>query len=341
MMLEIIHTVEQWIQSGERIALATVTQTWGSAPRRVGAKMAMTDKLAMVGSVSGGCVETAVVEEAIKSLKNGKPHLLHFGVSDDTAWEVGLTCGGKISVFVEPLDLQWWSLISASIKRDEQVSTLTALTGEMAGQKLILDQNGQVTYRVGDEIQNQQTAIIDALKQMRQSQQITIKGIDVLFDIYQPRPHLIMIGGVHVAMPLQYFAQTLGFRISVIDPRQVFATQERFPLAEHILHAYPDKALIELGLNSNTYITILTHDPKIDDPALITALSSNAAYVGVLSSKRTHQARLERLREANVPQAELERIRTPIGVDIGAATPEEIALSIMAEIIAVRNKELA
>jgi xanthine dehydrogenase accessory factor len=338
-MLEIMNTVEQWIENGERIALATVTQTWGSAPRKVGAKMAVTDSLLMTGSVSGGCVETAVVEEAVESLKSGKPRLLHFGVSDDMAWEVGLTCGGKISVFVEPLDLTWWQHLTASIGDNQRRSTITALSGDLTGQKLLVDQPGQVIHTVGAAIAQHQADFLAALQQSRQSRQTRVNEVDILIDIDQPRPHLIIIGGVHVAMPLQQFAQILGFRVSVIDPRQVFATPERFPEAETILHSYPDKALLQLGLDTNTYVAVLTHDPKIDDPALITALPSSAAYIGVLSSKRTHEARLQRLRKAGVNEADFDRIHTPIGIDIGADTPEEIALSIMSEIIAVRNKD--
>jgi xanthine dehydrogenase accessory factor len=336
-MLDIIDKVDEWLDSGNAVALATVVQTWGSAPRGSGAKMAVTVDMDMVGSVSGGCVETAVVEAAVDTLGDGKPRLLHFGVSDDTAWEVGLTCGGKISVFVEPLSSDWWHAVTQRIRQDHPASTITILEGEAAGQKLLVDSAGSIICALGDRVESQRTSLIRAALQQTQPVQMSIDGLNIMIDTHRPRPRLIIIGGVHVAMPLQGFARQLGFRVALIDPRQVFATSERFPNVEAILHSYPDKALAQLGLDTDTYVVVLTHDPKIDDPALITALPSPAPYVGVLSSQRTHQARLQRLQAAGLEQHQLDRIHTPIGLDIGARTPEEIALCIMAEIIAVRN----
>ena len=336
-MLDILETVEQWLSSNRKIALATVVQTWGSAPRGVGSKMAVTDDMAMVGSVSGGCVETAVIEEALESLQDRKPRLLTFGVSDDTAWDVGLTCGGRISVFVEPLDKQWWPIAAAAVRDNQIAATVTVLEGDDAGQKAVFAADGTIEYTTPDLTPDQQTAFAQVAQSQLQSGRATAAEQAVMVDVHQPRPHLIIIGGVHVAMPLQMFARAVGFRVSVIDPRQVFATPERFPEVETILHSYPDKALTQLGLDKNTYVTVLTHDPKIDDKALITALPSAVPYVGVLSSQRTHQQRLERLAEAGLTHEQMSRIRTPIGLNIGAKTPEEIALCILAEIVAVRN----
>lgn len=330
-MRDILDTVNQWLENNESVALATVVATWGSAPRGVGAKMAVTADMAMVGSVSGGCVETAVVEESLKALSKNRPKLLHFGVSDDTAWDVGLTCGGKISVFVEPLDKQWWHLVTERQAQNQQSTTITLLEGERAGQKLLLGSDDSRLYSSADD-----TDALATLVEQR-SGQTSLDDMAVMVDHHQVRPHLIIIGGVHVAMPLKNFAHELGFRVSLIDPRQVFATPERFPDVEAIHHSYPDKALADLGLDRETYVAVLTHDPKIDDKALITALPSNVAYVGVLSSSRTHEKRLQRLREAGLSDDALARIRTPIGIDIAAQTPEEIALCIMAEIVAVRN----
>ncbi|MAS34522.1 MAG: hypothetical protein CL610_10975 [Anaerolineaceae bacterium] len=336
-MLDILDTVNHWLEQKRPVALATVVETWGSAPRGVGSKMAVTDDMAMVGSVSGGCVETAVIEQALEILVDGKPRLLHFGVSDDTAWDVGLTCGGSISIYVEQLDQQWWQMVSDNVRQDYPAATVTILEGEQVGQKVLVNNDGHPVYTSPELATDTCAALVQVATSQNRSGRATVAEQSVMVDLHYPRPHLILIGGVHVAMPLQTFAQQIGFRVSVVDPRQVFATTERFPDVANILHSYPDKALPQIGLDRNTYIAVLTHDPKIDDKALITALASPAPYVGVLSSKRTHEKRLERLREAGLSDEQLDRIRTPIGLNINAQTPEEIALCIMAEIVAVRN----
>lgn len=340
-MQDILETVEQWIEQKRQIALATVVETWGSAPRGVGSKMAVTSEMAMVGSVSGGCVETAVIEEALDCMEKNQPRLLHYGVSDDTAWEVGLTCGGNMSIFVEPLDQAWWQAAADNIRQDRTAATVTVLEGANAGQKVLFDAENNVQYSTPQLGPDDCAAFAQAAQAQHISGRAEAAGQAIMVDLHLSRPHLIVIGGVHIAMPLQSFARQLGFRVSIIDPRQVFATDERFPDVDSILHSYPDKALLQLGLDRNTYVAVLTHDPKIDDKALTTALPSPAPYIGVLSSKRTHEKRVQRLREAGMAQEHLDRIRTPIGLDINARTPEEIALCIMAEIVAVRNGALA
>jgi xanthine dehydrogenase accessory factor len=343
-MYDIIETVNKWLKEGRRVALATVVETWGSAPRRIGAKMAVTDTMAMIGSVSGGCVEGAVVEEAIDSLNKAKPRLLHYGVSDDTAWEVGLACGGRISIYVEPLDAKWWDAVTRLIHQNCDSATAMIVEGEAAGQKIVVNPNLEAIYEGNLLEVARRDVLLAAAKaavQRGQSERTKIGELDVLIDVQRVQPRLIIVGGAHVAMALKDFARQLGFRVILIDPRQAFATPERFPDVDMISHSYPDKALLELGLDSQSYITILTHDPKIDDPALRVALPSPAPYIGVLSSKRTHEKRVARLTKAGIDPAQLARIRTPIGLNIGAERPEEIALCIMAEIIAVRNGVLA
>lgn len=335
-MLDIIPTVEKWLAEGQNVALATVVSTWGSAPRSIGAKMAISESMAMAGSVSGGCVETAVVDEALKELKKNRPKLLNYGVSDDTAWEVGLACGGKIAILVEPLDKTWWQIMTDRIHQNCPATTITLLDADHIGQKILLG-DGQTLYSTLTPDR------VPSITDLNQSQTARIQNetTDVLVDTYRPAPRLVIIGGAHVAIALKNIAHIMGFRVVLIDPRDAFTTPDRFPDVEHVSHDYPDKALQEIGLNSSTYIAILTHDPKIDDPALRVALPSNAPYVGVLSSKRTHEKRLERLTEQGVDPALFPRIHTPIGINIGAQTPEEIALCIMAEIVAVRNGVLA
>jgi xanthine dehydrogenase accessory factor len=339
-MFELLETVDGWLAAKRPAALATVVETWGSAPRGTGAKMAITSDMAMVGSVSGGCVEGAVIEEAIERIADGGTRLLHFGVADDTAWEVGLTCGGSISVFVEPLDAVWWSQASQFAREQKASATVTVLDGDLAGEKLLVDAAGNVVYATAGLYSERQALLLDAaakaIKVGKSSRQ-QIEGLDVMVDVYRPQPRLILIGAVHVAIALHNFAQQLGFRVILIDPRTAFSTPERFPNVELMLHSYPDKALPQVGIDADTYIAVLTHDPKIDDPALRIALSSPAPYIGVLSSRKTHEQRVKRLLEQGVDPAQLERLRTPIGLNIDGGTPEEIALSIMAEIVAVRN----
>jgi xanthine dehydrogenase accessory factor len=337
-MFDIMDMVDRWLAEGRKVALATVVETWGSAPRQAGAKMAVTEDMAMIGSVSGGCVEGAVVEEAVDCLRGGRPRLLNYGVSDDSAWEVGLACGGKISVFVEPLDRQWWDCVTQALRQNRDAATVTLMSGDLAGQKMLVDSRNGVIYHSerldsrDDFVRAGQASI-----HVQRTERLKAGDSDLLADVHRPRPRLILIGGAHVAMALNDLAKTLGFRVILIDPRKAFATQERFPDVDRIYHSYPDKALQELQLDSQCYIAILTHDPKIDDPALRVALPSAAPYVGILSSKRTHEKRIERLTKAGIDAQLLERVRTPIGIEIGASTPEEIALCIMAEIVAVRN----
>ncbi|MCY4072738.1 MAG: XdhC family protein [Chloroflexi bacterium] len=344
-MLDILDMINDWIAADRRVALATVVKTWGSAPRREGSKMGITaepggsdlEPPAMIGSVSGGCVEGAVVEEALAGFRDGAPRLLKFGVADDLAWEVGLTCGGSIEVFVEPLDTIWWDALAELAAADHYGVTITVVEGELIGEKFLLDARGEVLFRTD----NLTAAHVETMKAVANSSQksglVTMGDARVMVDMQVERPHLILIGGVHVAIPLEAMATQVGFRVSIVDPRAAFASRERFPNVTEILHSYPDKALPQLGLDRSTYLAVLTHDPKIDDKALITALPANIPYIGVLSSGRTHKQRVARLKEAGLGDELIARIRTPIGIDIGATTPEEIAVCILAEIIAVRN----
>ncbi len=336
-MLDILESTERWLAEGRAVALATVVKTWGSAPRREGSKMAVRGDMAMIGSVSGGCVEGAVVEEALVTLETGKAKLLHFGVADDMAWEVGLTCGGSIEVFVEPLDPRWWQPLAALAKADQAATTVTVVQGARIGEKILLGAGGELLYR-GDDISDSMLADMQAAAaQSGSSGIVEMDERRYMVDRQRQRPHLILVGGVHVAIPLSAMAAQAGFRVSIVDPRSAFASRERFPDVANILHSYPDKALPQLGLDASAYLAVLTHDPKIDDKALLTALPAGIPYVGVLSSGRTHRQRVARLREAGLSAAQIARIRTPIGIDIGARAPEEIAVCILAEVIAVRN----
>jgi len=347
-MQYILQTMNRWLAEGRTLALATVVKAWGSAPRREGAKMGISNGVpgkgaaapAMIGSVSGGCVEGAVVEESLLSLQTGLPRLLEFGVADELAWEVGLTCGGRIEIFVEPLDRLWWATLTQLALADEYGVTLNFLDGEFIGEKALFNEHGTLLYSSPKLPQSWLSDLQSLSEQSSASGMTHLHGARIMVDRQLARPHLILVGGVHVAMPLQAMAREVGFRVSIVDPRAAFASKERFPDVANILHSYPDEALPQLGLDRSSYLAVLTHDPKIDDKALLTALPRDLPYVGVLSSSRTHRQRVERLRAAGLSEAQIARIRTPIGIDIGASSPEEIAASIVAEIIAVRNGRL-
>ncbi|MEE8587191.1 MAG: XdhC/CoxI family protein [Acidobacteriota bacterium] len=339
-MFDIQPSVDRWIAQGKEVALATVVQTWGSGPRREGAKMAVAPGMEMIGSVSGGCVEGAVVEEALAALQDRRPRLLRFGVTDENAWEVGLTCGGELTVFVEALDRSWWQSLSDAAARHQSAATALVLEGDLAGRRVLL---------LGDEPQPTASSLTDrrgealaeaARKAIRQRRCLreSSDGLEIFVDLQLPRPRLIIVGGAHVAISLQSLARELGFRVILIDPRQAFATKERFPHVEEIIHEYPHEALPRLGLDSETYVAVLTHDPKIDDGTLLHALPSPAPYVGVLSSLKSHRKRVERLTAQGLDPALLERLHVPIGLKIGGREPEEIALAILAEIVSVRGK---
>lgn len=336
-MLDILETMNRWLAQERSVALATVVKTWGSAPRREGSKMGVSGDMQMIGSVSGGCVEGAVVEEAVVGLRERRPRLLKFGVADDMAWEVGLTCGGSIEVFVEPLDSLWWDALADLAESDRFGVTITIMEGDHIGEKVLLDGAAGVLYRSPSLRDDHLSALKSIASESRVSGMAMMGETRVMVDQQVERSHLILIGGVHVAIPLCAMATQVGFRVSIVDPRAAFASQERFPNVSNILHRYPDRALPQLGLDRSTYLAVLTHDPKIDDKALITALPAKIPYVGVLSSGRTHRQRVARLKEAGLSDELIARIRTPIGIEIGASTPEEIAVCILAEIIAVRN----
>lgn len=340
-MQDILQTVSAWQQKKQKIGIATVTTTWGSAPRREGAKMAFTADYAMIGSVSNGCIEGAVIEEGLQSFKAGRGHLLEYGLTDDDVLSVGLSCGGQIRVFVEPLDTEWWTAIAPIIQANEAAYTVTCIEGDLVSEKVLFDYNLIPIYKTTN-IQAEATLKWAQLAEgQTQSQEIQRADFVLFVDAHLPPPHLIIIGGSHIAMPLHKIAKTLGFRMTLIDPRSAFASVERFPQVDTIMHEYPQNALAKLKLDQHTYLTVLAHDPKIDDPALLTALAHDLPYIGMLSSKRSHQDRIQRLREKGVSDEQLARLYAPIGLAIGSRTPEEIALSIMAEIVAVKNRVAA
>lgn len=308
-----------WLRDDGAVALATVVETWGSAPRPVGAQLAIGRSGEMAGSVSGGCVEGAVVVEALDMLAaapGAAPghKVLDFGVSDDEAFAVGLACGGRIRVLVEVVpagDTVLDELVAARAAR-RPVAVVTDL--ETGAHRLAGPGDFPERFRADRS------------------------GIEPdgrsFVAVHNPPLRLAIVGAVHIAQPLVPMARACGFDPVLIDPRESFASAARFP-GEKVLHDWPDEALAALAPDARTAVVTLTHDPKLDDPAIRAALESSAFYLGCLGSKRTHARRLDRLRAAGLGEDALARIHAPVGLDIGARTPAEIAVAIMAEIVRV------
>lgn len=301
-----------WHRSGRGAVLATVIETWGSAPRRVGAQLVVDQAMAMEGSVSGGCVEAAVVHEAVAALADGRPRVLSFGVSDDQAFAVGLACGGTIRILLEPVGT-----------RPEGLPP--ALLENLCAARL---ERRPIAYRVNLSSWERSLAGPDAtLAPLFRADRSGVEG-ETFTQIHNPPLRLAVIGAVHAAQHLIPMARACGFDCLVIDPRDAFGTDARFP-GTQVSRDWPDEALTTLAPDARTAIVTLTHDPKLDDPALRVALASQAFYIGCLGSTRTHAKRLERLADLG----DLSRLRAPVGLAIGAATPAEIAVSILAQII--------
>ena len=304
-----------WHQAGCGAALATVVQTWGSAPRRVGAQLVVSGDGRLEGSVSGGCVEGAVVMEAQEALTDGKHRVLEYGVSDGDAFAVGLACGGTIRILVEP--------VGGSMPVD-------LLADLVAAQKA----RDQVAYEV-----NLTTGIGAVLREayperMRLDRSGVEEDGETFVAVHNPPLKLIVVGAVHIAQALVPMAQLAGFDAAVIDPRAAFASPDRFP-GVTLLEDWPDEAVAALGLDARTALVLLTHDPKLDDPALEAGLRQKCFYIGALGSKRTHAKRVERMLAAGFGAQDIDRIHGPVGLDIGAAGPAEIAVAILAEMTAV------
>lgn len=323
-----------WRAEGRGAALATVVRTWGSSPRQPGSKLAVDDRGAFVGSVSGGCIEAAVIQEALEIMKSGGSRVLSFGVSDETAWEVGLACGGKIEVLVEAiaperghghgLPREMLEQLIAARRAPHAVVLATWLDG---GAHMLLEADpaltpGELAGAVAAAVASDRAAVVE-----------TDAGA-VFVEPHLPPLRLVVVGAVHVAQPLAEMAALAGFEVTIVDPRRAFATEARFP-GRTLVASWPDEAIAQLKPDARTAVVTLTHDPKLDDPALVAALGSPAFYVGCLGSQKTHAARQARLGERGIGEAALGRLRGPVGLRIGARTPAEIAVSILAEIVAV------
>jgi xanthine dehydrogenase accessory factor len=316
---EILSELERWRSRGDRVAMARVVATRRSAPRPVGSKLIVSERGELAGSVSGGCVESEVVEAAREVLAGGEPRLLTFGISDDLALSVGLPCGGEIDVWVSEPDPALVEELAAIARDDARAVALVDL--DAGTERLVRD---------GED------AAADELIRGGHSRVLELEGTRVFADVFGPPPRLFVYGAVDTADALCAAARGLGWRTIVADARGRFATKERLPNADEILVAWPDEALTQVQPDHATAIVVLTHDDKFDLPILLGALASDAFYVGALGSRRNQERRRERLLEAGVDEASLDRISGPAGLDIGAHSPAETAISMLAEIMAVR-----
>lgn len=303
----------EWHRAGRGAAVATVVETWGSAPRPIGSQLVIAGDGQMMGSVSGGCVEAAVVEEALAALADGQPRLLTYGVSDDNAFAVGLACGGTIRILVEPVG-------PTGLPPD----LLTRITDARTARKPLAYHVNLTTWERGVDGPD------GALAPRFRADQSGAEG-DTFVAIHNPPLRLAVVGAVHIAQSLLPMAWLCGYDCTLIDPREAFGAAARFP-GQTISHDWPDEALTVLKPDARTAIVTLTHDSKLDDPAIIAALASQAFYIGCLGSTRTHDKRLSRLREQGITEAAIARIHAPVGLAIGARSPAEIALSVLAQI---------
>lgn len=324
---DILDQVRAWRRSGKEVALATVVRTWGSSPRPAGSHLAADAAGAFVGSVSGGCIEGAVIQAAQAVMADGRPRLLEFGVSDERAWDVGLACGGRIQVYVERIVPGLFDRVLAAAGARRPAALVTRLAD---GCQALVEADS-----AAGELELAAAAREEIRRRLRTGSSAVLEADETLFvRVYAPPTRLIIVGAVHVSQVLAPMAALAGYAVTIVDPRRAFATPERFPGVELVVE-WPDEALARLAPDGSTALVTLTHDPKLDDPALQVALQSPAFYIGALGSRRTHARRVERLAELGLgPLAG--RIHAPVGLDLGGRTPEELAVSVLAEVVRVR-----
>ena len=347
-MREIRDDVARWSRDNRRVAIARVVAVDGSGPRDPGAAMAVAETGEVAGSVSGGCVESSVVVEAGDVLAGRhEPRVVSFGYSDDDAFAVGLTCGGTVHVFTEVVDEAHLEVLGA-VGDEEPVALGTAVAGPGATGKLVLRGDGSDSGTLGDDgldrvVTRDLGAILEAggatLRHYGTHGEARDDTVQVFLEAFVPPARLVILGAVDFTAALARAGKLLGYRVIVSDPREVFATEQRFPMADRVVVDWPDRLLasLEPPLGPRDAVCVLTHDAKFVVPAITAALSSDVGYLGAMGSRRTHAQRLARLREAGVTEEQLERLMAPIGLDLGARTPEEVAVSICAEMIAVRT----
>jgi xanthine dehydrogenase accessory factor len=373
---DILGHIEKWWDAGETFGLATVVRTFHSAPREPGAALAVSAGGEVTGSVSGGCVEGAVYELAQQVCQTGQPVLQKYGISDDTALSVGLTCGGIIEIFVEPVSKERFPQfgdVAAAINAGRPIALATVIAGpgQAGAQRIIWGHadgtapggapssavNGQgavepggqapaawgtlaagerLDQAVDDDARGMLAQGLTAVRHYGEHGERRGDDLSVFVQSFAPPPRMLVFGAIDFAAAVARAGKFLGYYVTVCDARPVFATQARFPDADEVVVEWPHRYLAGTAVDERTVICVLTHDPKFDVPVLEVALRTPAGYIGAMGSRRTHEDRLARLREAGLAEGELARLRSPIGLDLGARTPEETAVSVAAELIQLR-----
>jgi xanthine dehydrogenase accessory factor len=346
---DILDQITKWWEAGETFGLATVVNTFRSAPREPGAALAVSAGGEVVGSVSGGCVEGAVYELAQEVIASGQPVLQRYGISDGDAMSVGLTCGGIIDIFVEAVSKERFTdlgQVAAAIRDGDPVAVATVISGpgQTGARRVIRKDSASGSLGAGERLN--QAADDDARGMLAQGTtgvrhygehgERRLDDLGVFVQSFAPPPRMLVFGAIDFAAAVARAGKFLGYQVTVCDARQVFATQARFPDADEVVVEWPHRFLSGTPVDERTVICVLTHDPKFDVPLLEVALRTPAAYIGAMGSRRTHDDRIERLREVGLTEAELARLRSPIGLDLGARTPEETAVSVAAELIQLR-----
>ena len=349
-MDELLETYDHWTREGKGVGRAVVVRTFGSAPRPEGAVLLRADDGRIAGSVSGGCVEGAAADEIERARADGRSRVIRYGISDEEAWDVGLACGGTIDVLIEPHVSG--AVIDAARSRGAAVATVLpadAPTPEFGRQEpgegsipepsIVVAADGEMGASLGssDADAALRSAARDALLRGT-SRTVQIAGRQVFVEAFPVRPRLVIVGAVEVARSLAVYAHELGYTVVVVDGRASFATPERFPAdrVDRLVVGWPDEVADEIGLGPDDAVAVLTHDVKFDEPAIVAALHRGCRYIGAVGSKKTQADRRARLREAGVSDAELARLRGPVGLDLGGRNPAETALAIIAEVVAER-----
>ncbi len=370
-MRDILDPISKWWDAGEAFGLATVVRTFSSAPREPGAAMAVAPDGEVVGSVSGGCVEGAVYELAGEVRSSGRPVLQTYGITDDDAFAVGLTCGGIIDIFVEPASRESFpelGEVAAAVRADEPVAVATVIAGpgQVGARRVIwtaadapgaadgtagpagepgpngrrssgtLGSGDRLDQAVDDDARGMLAQGLTAVRRYGPDGERRRDELSVFVQSFAPPPRMLVFGAIDFAAAVAREGKFLGYRVTVCDARPIFATRARFPDADEVVTDWPHRYLAGQSVDARTVICVLTHDPKFDVPLIEVALRTPAAYIGAMGSRRTHDDRLVRLREAGLSEDELARLRSPIGLDLGARTPEETAVAIAAELIQLR-----
>jgi xanthine dehydrogenase accessory factor len=347
---DILNPITAWWDANKEFGLATVVRTFSSAPREPGAAMAVAATGEVVGSVSGGCVEGAVYELATEVIASGQPVLRRYGITDDDAFAVGLTCGGIIDIFVEPAGRDRFAelgQIAGAVQADTPVAVATVIDGPgQVGARRVIWAGGDATGTLGagdrldqaidDDARGMLAQGVTAVRRYGPDGERRRDELAIFVQSFAPPPRMLVFGAIDFAAAVVKAGKFLGYRVTVCDARPVFATASRFPDADEVITDWPHRYLAGLRTDERTVICVLTHDPKFDVPLLEIALRRPAAYIGAMGSRRTHDDRLARLRESGLTDTELARLRSPIGLDLGARTPEETAVAIAAELIQLR-----